>query len=355
MNFFETLAATSIKDLTIQMKQDDKGTITVFLTPKSTSEDSALKGLKPIYLTGTPQDIDLEFFQIISKPLEDTQKVFSNIEAFEAQKAEVLKATEEKKNAAKNKKAETKNDDDDNEENPSSDDTPTIKPIKEIKVNNEKILKEFIVSIKNDNLSDHKEKLQELIGNLSIAESIKPAMKKIVSDLETSIKKEESIAIARAKFGFTAPVTSETIIEEEEIVSTPLTTKESFSTREKQSDLKELKEIVVNSPNVILATIPGPETVLQKVEEVVEIIPQPEIPPAPIYYTEEIDVLEMIDQTFSYEQYIAATWTDAQLVEKGKAKWSKTTVQKEVIQNVVPLPSVPEKLSYSFPKPFDQD
>jgi PRTRC genetic system protein E len=337
------------------MKQDNKGSITVFLTPKSISEDSALKALKPIYLTGTPQDIDLEFFQIISKPLEDTQKVFSNIEAFEAQKAEILKATEEKKNVSKNKKAEkTTDDNEDEDENNDS----LEKPTKEIKVNNEKALKDFVASIKNDNLIDHKEKLKELIANLSITESIKPAIKKIVSDLETSIKKEESIAIAKAKFGFTtSPSLSveqeETI--EEEIISAPLTTKESFSNKEKTNDLEELKEIVVNSPNVIIATIPGPETVLPKIEPVPEPIQAP-ILPAPIYYTEEIDVLEMIDQTHSYEQYIQATWTDELLVQAGKAKWTKVQVQKEVIQSVdVPAPNVPDKLSYVFPKPFDQD
>lgn len=380
MNFFKTLAGTGINDIVIQMKQDGQGQITVFVTPKSIAQDSALKTLKPIYVTGTPEEIDAEFFAIISAPLEETQKVFTNIESFEAQKAEALKATEDKKKEkeAKKKTAEKTTTDDESEE---EDSEATEKPAKEVKINHEKVLKDFMVSIKNDNILDHKERLLQLFANLSVAESEKAPIKKIRAELQTAIKKQESIDAARAKMRIT-PKTEEAIasvtetpvevkevvnsapeisvsveiVAEEEEEEAPLTTKASFANRNNVPEA--IQEIAAASPNVIIASVPGPEkapTIVEETEVVAETVapapmapPVPVAPPTPVY--EDVTILEMIDKTFSYEQYIAASWTDDLLIQNGKAKW--TTIKREVVPTAPPVPV--SKVSYSFPKPFEE-
>lgn len=112
MSFFKQLQSTGIKNVVIEVKTTFSDEITVFITPKTSANDPALKTFKPIFLTGTPEEIDAVFFEKVSEPLSKTQGTFDNIEAFEAQKAEaeksnaIAKAEKDKKEAAEKEKKE---------------------------------------------------------------------------------------------------------------------------------------------------------------------------------------------------------------------------------------------------------
>jgi len=162
--------------------------------------------LQPIYLTGTPQERDEEFFGLITTPLVETQKVFSNVESFEAQKAEVLKETADKKaEKEKAKKTKTESKQEGSEEEEEEEKVPVVK---DVKVNHEKVLKDFMTSIKGQDILVHKEKLLQLLVNLSEAEADKPFPKKVKIDLDIAIRKKKNIDDARLKMGI--PVKEET-------------------------------------------------------------------------------------------------------------------------------------------------
>lgn len=351
MNFFKTLSETGIKDVVIQVKQDSTGAITVFVTPKTISEDSALKGLKPLHLTGTPEEIDAEFFGLVTTPLQQTQTVFNNVEAFEAQLREASKATADKKAekdaAAKAKKETTTTTTEDGKEVPA--------PVeKVVKVNNEKALKDFMTSIKGKEIIESREKIEELYANLSPAELDKPFPKKVRIDLDIAIRKVEAIEAAREKLLGTkkeevAPAVdaTKTEVAEEPKMTEPVSDIPEFVETKATDAPGMLKEkvaemqVVKESPNV--DSVPGhvEEPSTTNLEPVVDAPPTP-APVAPVY--EEVQVLEMIDKEYSYEDFIAATWTDELLVAHGKAHY--ITIQKEV-------EPVKQKLSYTFPKEFD--
>lgn len=338
MTFFKTLSETGIQDVVIQVKQDKTGSITVFVTPKTIAEDSALKGLKPLHLTGTPEEIDSDFFSLVTTPLIKTQAVFNNVEAFEAQLKEATKATAEKKAekdaAAKAKKEEAKTTDSEGE---------VAKPIAEkvVKVNNEKVLKDFIVSIKNEDILIHKEKIEELYALLSEVELSKPYPKKVRMDLDIAMRKEANIQAAREKFGFVK--------------------KEEEPSMEVVSDIPPMiEEIAKASPNVIIASVPThaeeqsiedkqiadeennqlskamhkEEAEFQRSTEVLEV------------EYEDVTEFQMIDTEYTREEYLSVGWTDELLVEHNKAHY--VTVKKEI-------PNIDKKISYTFPKPFDAE
>lgn len=341
MNFFKTLSETGINDVVIQMKQDSTGNITVFVTPKTIAKDSALKGLKPLHLTGTPEEIDAEFFGLVTTPLVKTQTIFNNVEAFEAQIKEVEKATADKKSekdaATKAKKDTEKTD------SKEAADSPKETVVKEVKVNNEKVLKDFMTSIKGEDLLIHKDKIEELYANLSEVELGKPFNKKVRIDLDIVLRKEAIIQAAREKHGFatkTDIVTEEVkpVVEEIEVVEPVMT--------EMVSDVPEaIQEIAKESPNVIIATVPTPVEE-QPIEVVKEITPVPPIPVTPVVIQyEDVEEFQMIATDFTKEEYNSVGWTDELLLQHNKAHY--VTVKKEVTAES------PKKLSYTFPKEFD--
>lgn len=397
MKFFTTLAETGIENVVIEVKKSEGDTITVFITPKSKAKDEALNKLKPIFVTGTPEEIDKEFFAIISEPLKDTQKVFSNIEAYEAQKAEIAKETAEKKDAkSKTAAAKTKAKTDDDLDDDGEEGEEKVVPAKVVKVNNEKVLKDFMTSIKSQDILTHKDKIEQLYGLCSEDELAKPFAKKVRIDLDIAIRKQKNIDDARLKFGFTKPddtpeakkedveklvevltgektvVETETAeiviaeektenvvaIEEESITQEPaLTTKESF--KQRNAVPKAIPQIADGFPNVIIATVPGPEPaqpimeemeVVAEIEEVAEIKipvviapPTPPAPPAPPVIEEVLEFV-MISTDGTKEDYMKAGWSEEQMIEHGKAHWVK-------VQKTVSAP--PTSLKYEFPKPFD--
>lgn len=368
MNFFKTLSETGIKDVVLQVKQDSTGNITVFVTPKTVAEDSALKGLKPLHLTGTPEELDTEFFGLVTSPLQKTQNIFNNVEAFEAQLREASKTTADKKaekDAAAKAKKETSGTDVEKE-------VPVEKPMK---VNNEKALKDFMASIKGENILSSKDKIEELYANLSEVELGKPFAKKVRIDLDIAIRKEANIQAAREKHGFatkpeeTQPVDANTI----EVVEEPAMTEQTSDIPEfippvvgateqemenlttqltgntKATDaptlLKEaVMEVVKEVPNVEPATMPIPVEA-PSTEEVKPVVvpPVPVAAPAAREY-EEVLEFQMICTEYTKEQYYEVGWTDEVLVQEGKAHYFS------VMKEIVP---VAQKLSYTFPKQFD--
>lgn len=107
MNFFKQLQLTGIKNVHIEVKYAEDGTITVAVTPKSTATDAALKSIRPLLITGSVDEMDSEFFGTVSGSLSQTQQMFNNVENYEADKTEAEKNTQEQKDKAdKLKKAE---------------------------------------------------------------------------------------------------------------------------------------------------------------------------------------------------------------------------------------------------------
>lgn len=374
MKFFETLAATGINDVMIQIKKDNEGLITVFITPKTIAEDAALKSLKPIYVTGTPEEIDKEFFEIITTPLVETQKVFSNIESFEAQKAEALKATADKK---KEKPEKSKAKSESEEDVDADSEEETTKPAKEAKVNNEKALKEFMASIKGQDILPHKEQVLQLLENLSEAEAQKPLAKKAKTDLDIAIRKKQNIDDARAKMGLPAkeeidPVTetkeeiataassvpvSEAVAEEpeeEEEEESTFTTKASFASKNKEEVPNvETAGVVEEQPIEDLVAERAIEeqevvgVIIESQEEELTIKESIPVPTPPEIVYNEVFELRMIATDFTQEQYNAVGWDNDQLVAHGKAEWVKVKVPA-----IAPTPT---SLKYEFPKPFDEE
>lgn len=400
MNFFQKLTETGIENVVIEVKKSEAEAITVFITPKSKAKDEALNKLKPIFVTGLPEEIDAEFFNLISEPLRDTQKVFSNIEAYEAQKAEIQKETAEKKDAKAKATADAKKAKDEEGK------VEKVPVVKEVVINNEKVLKEFMTSIKGENILTHKDKIEELYALCNEAELDKPFAKKVRIDLDIAIRKQKNIDDARARMGFAPKLdidnayigTEETIVETEtaEIViaeekietesstltekeieeiatqEPPLTTKESFKQRnavpveapqtspnenpamvpgavEEQSveEMDVEDEEIISEEDMEAERIYEAAATLANVQEniVQNSVPVPPAPPAPPTPPVMEEVLEfvMIVTDGTKEDYMKAGWSEEQLIQHGKGHWVK--VVKEV--------SAPPKVGYTFPKPFD--
>lgn len=98
-NFFSTLQQTGIEQYGMSILFDG-ATVSVSILPKSSAKDKALQTLKPLTLRGTIQEVDEKFFQVLQKPLEQTNALFRNTLAFE----QALKETEQKTQQAKKKK-----------------------------------------------------------------------------------------------------------------------------------------------------------------------------------------------------------------------------------------------------------
>lgn len=114
--FFEQLnelIGTSDTNMTFRKSEDQ---ITVSVSVKNNTNDSALNQLKPVIVTGTASELDADFFTVIAKPLQKASGLITNVKEFEENltKAEsetkAAKAAKEKaeKDAESKKKAEQK-------------------------------------------------------------------------------------------------------------------------------------------------------------------------------------------------------------------------------------------------------
>lgn len=76
MNFFQTLNEQfPDADLTIRIKSKG-GTQSISVLPVSTEEND----IQPLIVSGTPEELDEQFFELIKKPLEDTITAIVNLE-----------------------------------------------------------------------------------------------------------------------------------------------------------------------------------------------------------------------------------------------------------------------------------
>jgi PRTRC genetic system protein E len=96
-NFFELIAGLSLSgNLQINIHQHESGgqTVSVLLTAKD-PKATAGKSLPPILLKGSPQELDNGFFQYISEPAKQTEKLFANADTYkkELDKAQKLATT----------------------------------------------------------------------------------------------------------------------------------------------------------------------------------------------------------------------------------------------------------------------
>ena len=103
MNFFQQISTLGVESLEIKIV-NKKNTLSVSILPKSNSK--TIETLKPIVITGVPEELDKEFFNIVSSPIEKTVSLISNIEEYE-KSLEAVKAEKEEKKKAESKKKET--------------------------------------------------------------------------------------------------------------------------------------------------------------------------------------------------------------------------------------------------------
>ena len=108
MNYFQQISTLGVESLEIKIV-NKKNTLSVSILPKSNSK--TIETLKPIVITGVPEELDKEFFNIVSSPIEKTVSLISNIEEYE-KSLEAVKAVkaekEEKKKVEAKKKEATK-------------------------------------------------------------------------------------------------------------------------------------------------------------------------------------------------------------------------------------------------------
>jgi len=94
-NFFELVAGFSLTgNLQINIHQVEGGTQTVSVMlfakdPKATTG----KNLPPMLLKGTPRELDEAFFEQISQPIRQTEKLFANAEAYQKELEKAKKQT----------------------------------------------------------------------------------------------------------------------------------------------------------------------------------------------------------------------------------------------------------------------
>ena len=72
-------------DLNINIRRTD-GKLSVAVIPKRTTlKDEAGQAIVPLILNGTPMELDGQFLQIITTPLQKAQGILTNLETFEQQ------------------------------------------------------------------------------------------------------------------------------------------------------------------------------------------------------------------------------------------------------------------------------
>ena len=96
---------TESVDLTIVIRKTN-GQLTVSTLPKSNGlKDEAQNHIVPLTVTGTPQELDTGFLQAVTRPIQKTCGLISNMAQFEAQ---AEKAAASSKAAKEAKSKETK-------------------------------------------------------------------------------------------------------------------------------------------------------------------------------------------------------------------------------------------------------
>lgn len=388
MKFFKQLSETQITDVIIQFEKSETGEIIVFVAPKSITRGNPLKSLKPIFLSGNAEKIDLEFFNEIEKnmidgpvkvskakqikalsdsqPLEEKfEDIDNSVEPITEEKEQEFLAEEEARKQFDADEALELNDDFSKEEvEEVLEESPKeVKPKKEKveKVNNEKPLKDFIASLGKDADILHQiPAIEELYAKLSSEELDKPFAKKVRIDMDIRLRKEANYQGALVKNGFKPKeesvlpkelqeivngspnlyaVKMERVVSEIEIIEEEVKTEEKFIDINMQSNTSQIFENPIKiSPEMqeLVKTLPPEEEVFEV--EVIE---------------EESDFV-LLSKDFTLEQYISIGWTKQSLVDAGRAKFVCPEIKTLTIPPApIPVPPVPSSSKYTFPKPFD--
>ena len=399
MNFFSKLSQSGITDVIIQFEQNEQGEVTLFVAPKTISRKNLLKTINPIRFVGKPEEIDLDFFLKLDEHLVDVPK----FEKTEPTKEKVEKVKEEVEIVEEQKEEVIEKQDPKHPIDPIAEeykDVPVAEtPIGELpktkakaepepKEDNIKPLKDFYEIIKKDDILPFREAIELALSKLTEKEMGKPYPKKVKNDLEIRIRKEENKIAALKKHGFITDEKPAEVVEtvtDENLGTEGITTR--FTPEEADQHIKEnnggveFSEITANKIEVV-------EEILEEVETpvipIAQPIPSSPVPVAPIplpvpeapqpiqvkrFRQETKEILKMIVEDFTYEQYRGVGWSDQQLIDNGRAIVEQVIVDIEISEeeyqdlisknNVEKIP-IPEpiappapKLSYTFPKPFD--
>ncbi len=86
-NFFEQVAGLALKgNLQINIQPHDSGTLTVSVLLACTNDKITTgKTIPPMLLKGSPQELDEAFFIQVGEPAKQTAKLFTNLEAYQAE------------------------------------------------------------------------------------------------------------------------------------------------------------------------------------------------------------------------------------------------------------------------------
>lgn len=101
-NFFKNIHSLNVSDLKLTIARID-GQLTVSVLQKIDDKLESLSEIAPLILTGTPEELDEKFFEIISKPIQAVEQLIDSTN-------ELMKQIEEakKENEKKSKSTSTK-------------------------------------------------------------------------------------------------------------------------------------------------------------------------------------------------------------------------------------------------------
>ena len=105
MNFFQQISTLGVESLEIKIVNKNN-TLSISVLPKSNSK--TMETLKPIVISGAPEELDKEFFNIVSSPVQKTASIISNVEEYEKSLKAIEAKKEEKKKVEAKKKEATK-------------------------------------------------------------------------------------------------------------------------------------------------------------------------------------------------------------------------------------------------------
>ena len=106
MNFFKSINEM-LNGAELQLNIKKKGDqLTVMIMPKAEIKDKAIDNIKPLVITGTPEELDSDFLSAIKDRVEKATGIMSNIATFEAGVAKLSKDNEVDKKKAELEKKE---------------------------------------------------------------------------------------------------------------------------------------------------------------------------------------------------------------------------------------------------------
>ena len=404
MNFFQQLSETQITDVIIQFEKAENGQVTVFIAPKAITRGNPLKSINPIFLSGSAQKVDDEFFEILDRnmidapikkevakkivkgheskptikdeeipsntmeqamermemPNEAMPQAMANIQQDDLQEQEA----EEEAERQLERDAELLGNDFTSEEIAEAveelkEELEIKKPEKVVKINNEKPLKDFITSLGKDaDILPHIPQIEELYANLSPEELDKPYAKKVRIDVDIRLRKDANYRAALEKNGF-APKLPEKLQEIVDaspnihvVTMAPIEEPVDAEKMEMEIKLREIDEEIENVAEVHNAqfididmttethVFDKPIEISAEMQALVETLP----PAEEVFEVEAVEEepdFVMIAKDFTLEQYISVGWTKQSLVDANRAKFVYPEAPKIPTPPPAPIPAPP--------------